>query len=162
SSASHSRPLPLALVPPWWRRADSDHAGGASPGSGLELLSWTRRAARRIPHLAPPSAPPAPSSPLPLHPPSPPLPTPPPPPARRRPVPWCGVRMRRLLDRATAGLGVTHSGVDALGAPARTGRRGAVWVANVGSDARSDTSARDPWARPAFHRFLSAAYRRPD
>jgi glycosyltransferase involved in cell wall biosynthesis len=52
--------------------------------------------------------------------------------------------------------------VDVLVTGALTRRRGAVWVASVGSDSLSDISSRHTWGRAVFHRFLSAAYRRPD
>jgi glycosyltransferase involved in cell wall biosynthesis len=75
---------------------------------------------------------------------------------------WYACRTQALLDRVKPDLLFTHSGVDVLVAGALTRRRGAVWVASVGSDALSDISSRHPWGRPVFRRFLSAAYRRPD
>jgi glycosyltransferase involved in cell wall biosynthesis len=75
---------------------------------------------------------------------------------------WYACRTQALLDRVKPDLLFTHSGVDVLVAGALTRRRGAVWVASVGSDALSDISSRHPWGRPVFRRFLSAAYRSPD
>jgi len=75
---------------------------------------------------------------------------------------WYACRTQALLDRVKPDLLFTHSGVDVLVAGALSRRRGAVWVASVGSDALSDISSRHPWGRPVFRRFLSAAYRRPD
>jgi glycosyltransferase involved in cell wall biosynthesis len=75
---------------------------------------------------------------------------------------WYALRTQALLDRVRPDVLFTHSGVDVLVATALTRRRGAVWVASVGSDALSGISFRHPWGRPIFHRFLSAAYRRPD
>jgi len=75
---------------------------------------------------------------------------------------WYACRTQALLDRVKPDLLFTHSGVDVLVAGALSRRRGAVWVASVGSDAFSDISSRHPWGRPVFRRFLSVAYRRPD
>jgi len=75
---------------------------------------------------------------------------------------WYAWRAQALLNRVKPDLLFTHSGVDVLVAGALARRRGAVWVASVGSDALSDISSRHPWGRTVFHRFLSAAYRRPD
>ena len=75
---------------------------------------------------------------------------------------WYACRTQALLDRVKPDLLFTHSGVDVLVASALSRRRGAVWVASVGSDALSDISSRHPWGRLVFRRFLSAAYRRPD
>src|SRR6266850_250247 len=75
---------------------------------------------------------------------------------------WYAVRAQALLNRVKPNLLFTHSGVDVLIAGALTRRRGAVWIARVGSDAFADISEKHPWGRPVFQRFLSAAYRRPD
>src|SRR5437867_5888143 len=75
---------------------------------------------------------------------------------------WYALRTQAVLDRVRPDVLFTHSGVDVLVAGALTRRRGAVWVASVGSDALSGISFRHPWGRPVFRRFLSAAYRRPD
>jgi len=75
---------------------------------------------------------------------------------------WYAVRAQALVNRVRPDLFFTHSGVDVLVAGALARRRGAVWIARVGSDAFSDISEKHPWGRPFFKRFLSLAYRRPD
>ena len=75
---------------------------------------------------------------------------------------WYAWRTQALLNRVKPDLLFTHSGIDVLVAGALARRRGAVWVASVGSDALADISAKHPWGGPAFHQFLSVAYRRPD
>lgn len=75
---------------------------------------------------------------------------------------WYAVRAQALVNRVRPDLFFTHSGVDVLVAGALARRRGAVWIARVGSDAFADISEKHPWGRPVFKRFLSLAYRRPD
>src|SRR4030095_2563297 len=74
---------------------------------------------------------------------------------------WYAVRAQALLNRVEPDLFFTHSGVHVLVAGALTRRRGAVWIARVGSDAFADISQKHPWGRPVFQRFLSAAHREP-